>query len=161
MEELLSRLANCIERGKVNLQSPYPPDMKDQEGAVELTQKALQIGIKPDDILNNGLMKGMKVVGKKFRDNIIFVPDVLISAKAMSSAMMLLKKHFQSGSVKHIGSIALGTVSGDLHDIGKTLVGMVIEGGGWNVIDLGVDVSADTFLKAIEDSALIFIGISA
>ena len=161
MEELLLKLATCIEKGKVNLQSPFPPDMKGQEGAVELTQKALDIGIKPNEILNNGLMKGMKVIGEKFRDNIIFVPDVLISAKAMSSAMILLRPHFQSGDIRHKDSIALGTVTGDLHDIGKKLVGMVIEGGGWNVIDLGVDVSADKFIKAIEENSLKFIGMSA
>ncbi len=161
MNEILEKIAVCVERGKINAQSPYPPDMKGQDGAYELTKKALEEGVNPQDILNNGLMVGMGHIGVKFRDNKIFVPDVLIAAKAMKSAMELLKPFFQSGQVKHKGSIILGTVTGDLHDIGKNIVSMVIEGGGWNVIDLGVDAGADKFLNAIKEHKVNAVGLSA
>ena len=106
-------------------------------------------------------MIGMQHIGEKFRENKIFVPDVLISAKAMKAAMELLKPYFQSGKVKHKGSIVLGTVTGDLHDIGKNIVSMVIEGGGWKVIDLGVDTSADKFINAINEFQPNAVGLSA
>ena len=161
MNDILQKIALCIERGKINLKSPFPPDMKDQEGAIELTAKALQEGISAHSILNEALMAGMKVVGERFRDNKIFVPDVLIAAKAMKGSMELLKPYFLNGEIKHKGTIAMGTVRGDLHDIGKNIVSMVIEGGGWKVVDLGIDVSVEKFLSAIENESLNAIGISA
>ncbi|MCX6150950.1 MAG: corrinoid protein [Ignavibacteriales bacterium] len=161
MNELLEKISVCVERGKINAQSPYPPDLKGQDGAFELTKKALEIGLPPQSILNDGLMIGMKHIGEKFRENKIFVPDVLISAKAMKAAMELLKPYFQSGEVKHKGSIVLGTVTGDLHDIGKNIVSMVIEGGGWKVIDLGVDAGADKFINAINEFKVNAVGLSA
>jgi len=161
MHELLEKIALCVERGKINAQSPYPPDMKGQDGAYELTKKALEEGVNPQAILNDGLMIGMGKIGVKFRDNKVFVPDVLIAAKAMKSSMELLKPYFLSGQVKHKGSIVLGTVTGDLHDIGKNIVSMVIEGGGWKVIDLGVDAGADKFLNAINEHKVKAVGLSA
>ncbi len=161
MIELLTQIADCVERGKVDLNSKYPPDLAGKEGAYELTKKALDTGLKANDILNDGLMTGMNRVGVKFRDGKIFIPDVLIAAKAMKTSMELLKPYFISGEVKHKGSIILGTVAGDLHDIGKNLVSMVVQGGGWNVIDLGVDVSAEKFLNAANEGEANVIGLSA
>lgn len=158
---LLEQIAYCVERGKVNAQSPYPPDMKGEDGAVELTQKALDENIPAQQILNDGMMPGMNRVGIKFRENKIFVPDVLISAKAMNSAMELLKPYFASGEVKHKGTIVMGTVAGDLHDIGKNIVKMVVEGGGWKVIDLGVDSSPDKFVNAVKENDAKAVGLSA
>ncbi len=161
MSDVLKQIAHCVEFGKINKASPYPPDMKDQEGADELTKKALDRGIGASEILNDGLMPGMEKVGIKFRDNKIFVPQVLMSAKAMDSAMEHLKPYFQSGEVKRKGTFIIGTVAGDLHDIGKNLVAMIIEGAGWEVVDLGVDVKADKFVETIEKHPDAVIGLSA
>ncbi|KPK86156.1 MAG: cobalamin-binding protein [Bacteroides sp. SM23_62_1] len=161
MSETLEKIAHCIEFGKINKESPYPPDMKGQDGADEFTKEALEQGYSANDILQKGLIPGMEKVGLKFRENKIFVPQVLMSAKAMSTAMVHLKPYFQSGEVKRKGKFVIGTVAGDLHDIGKNLVSMMVEGAGWEVIDLGVDVSVDRFMKAVEDNPECVIGLSA
>jgi methanogenic corrinoid protein MtbC1 len=161
MNEILNKIAVCVEYGKINKVSPYPPNMKDQDGADELTKKALDEGIKPDEILEMALIPAMARVGEKFSKKEIYVPQMLMSAKAMSSAMLHLKPFFMSGETKRKGKFIIGTVSGDLHDIGKNLVAMMIEGGGWEVIDLGVDVGADKFLKAVDEHPNAVIGLSA
>ena len=161
MADLLEQLATCIERGKVNADSPYPPDMKGQDGADELAKRALDEGMPPDDILSKGLIVGMGSIGQKFSENKVFVPDLLMAAKAMSSAMVHLKPFFESGEAHHKGVFIVGTVQGDLHDIGKNLVAMVIEGGGWKVVDLGVDVSAEKFLDAVKENPGSVVGLSA
>ncbi len=161
MNELLSRLAECIEFGKINIASPYPPQMRGQEGADELTAAALTQGINPQDVLTLGLMPGMERVGLKFRENKVFVPQVLMSAKAMSTAMLHLKPHFLSGAAKQKGTFIIGTVMGDLHDIGKNLVGMMVEGNGYKVVDLGTDVSSDKFISAVKDYPGAVVGLSA
>jgi methanogenic corrinoid protein MtbC1 len=135
MSETLKQLATCVERGKINAASPYPPDMKGQDGADELTKKALDEGVPVTDILQKGLVIGMGVVGEKFRQNKVFVPEVLMAAKAMGTAMVHLKPFFDSGEVTRKGVFVIGTVSGDLHDIGKNLVAMIIEGAGFEVVD--------------------------
>jgi methanogenic corrinoid protein MtbC1 len=160
MENILERLTICVESGKINKTSPYPPDMKDQDGADELAKRALEAGIKPDEILNS-LIPAMAVVGNRFGRKEIYVPQMLMAAKAMNAAMLHLKPFFLSGETKRKGKFIIGTVSGDLHDIGKNLVAMMIEGGGWEVIDLGVDVGTDKFLKAIGENPGAVIGLSA
>lgn len=161
MNEILNKIAHCVEFGKINKSSPYPPDMKGQDGADELTKNALDEGIKPDEILENALIPAMANVGNKFSRKEIYVPQMLMSAKAMNSAMAHLKPFFQSGETKRKGKFIIGTVSGDLHDIGKNLVAMMIEGGGWEVIDLGVDVSSDKFMKALDENPDAIVGLSA
>ncbi|HNX57182.1 MAG TPA: corrinoid protein [Prolixibacteraceae bacterium] len=161
MEELLSKLAECVEFGKINVASPYPPQMKGQEGADEITRKALEQGVHPQDILMKGLMPGMERIGVKFRENKVFVPQVLMSAKAMSTAMIHLKPHFLSGAAKQKGTFIIGTVLGDLHDIGKNLVSMMVEGNGYKVIDLGTDVGSDKFIAAVEENPGAVVGLSA
>ena len=161
MQELLSKLSECIEFGKINLDSPYPPQLKGQEGADEITRKALEEGIAPQDILTSGLMPGMEKVGIKFRENKIFVPQVLMAARAMSVAMLHLKPFFISGAVKQKGTFILGTVSGDLHDIGKNLVSMMLEGNGYKVVDLGTDVGSDKFISALKENPGATVGLSA
>ena len=161
MEDFLQKLAQCVENGKINKSSPYPPNMKDQDGADELAKRALEEGVKPDEILENALIPAMAKVGNKFSRKEIYVPQMLMAAKAMSSAMVHLKPFFQSGETKRKGKFIIGTVSGDLHDIGKNLVAMMIEGGGWEVIDLGVDVGAEKFLKALDENPNAIIGLSA
>jgi len=161
MENILEKLAYCVENGKINKTSPYPPSMKDQDGADELAKKALESGIKPDEILENALIIAMAKVGDRFTKKEIYVPQMLMAAKAMNSAMAHLKPFFQSGETKRKGKFIIGTVSGDLHDIGKNLVAMMIEGGGWEVIDLGVDVGAEKFLHALNENPDAVVGLSA
>ncbi|MDP2365515.1 MAG: corrinoid protein [Ignavibacteria bacterium] len=161
MTDYLEQLSYCIEKGRVNKDSTYPPDMKGLPGAVELTEKALQNQILPYDVLNLGLLPGMKIVGDKFKEGKIFLPEVLISAKAMSRAMELLKPYFQSGEINYKGKVIMGTVAGDLHDIGKNIVKMVLEGGGWQVLDLGTNVNAEKFIEAIKTNFAKVVGLSA
>ncbi len=161
MEELLNKIAHCVEFGKINKTSPYPPDMKGQEGADELTKQAIDEGISATDILSKGLIIGMEKIGVKFRANQVFVPQVLMSAKAMHTAMGHLKPFFLSGEVKQKGKFIIGTVAGDLHDIGKNLVSMMVQGNGFEVIDLGTDVSTQKFIDAIKNNPGSFVGLSA
>ena len=106
-------------------------------------------------------MVGMEKVGIKFRENKVFVPQILMSAKAMNTAMVHLKPFFLSGEVKQKGTFIIGTVEGDLHDIGKNLVSMMVEGNGWKVVDLGTDVKADQFVEAVKENENAFVGLSA
>jgi len=161
MTELLEKLSVCVEFGKIDIKSPYPPAMKDQEGAFELTKSALESGISPGEILEEALIPAMSRVGQKFSRNEIFVPQMLMSAKAMSSSMMHLKPYYLNGQAKRRGVFIIGTVTGDLHDIGKNLVAMMIEGAGWEIIDLGVDVSADKCMQAADKYPGAVIGLSA
>jgi len=161
MSELLSKISDCIEFGKINKAAPFPPQMKGQDGADELTRQALDEGLSAQRILTEGLMVGMEKVGIKFRENKVFVPQVLMSAKAMSTAMIHLKPYFLSGEVKEKGTFIIGTVEGDLHDIGKNLVSMMVEGSGWKVVDLGTDVKAEQFVAALKENKNAFVGLSA
>lgn len=161
MENLLEKLLVAVESGKVDKKSPYPPQLKDQDGAYELAGKALELGYKPDELLENALIPAMSNVGNRFNRKEIYVPQMLMSAKAMSGAMIHLKPFFQSGETKRKGTFIIGTVTGDLHDIGKNLVSMMIEGGGWEVIDLGVDVGSEKFIKAVDENPDAVIGLSA
>jgi methanogenic corrinoid protein MtbC1 len=161
MHEILEKLTTSVEFGKINKNTPFPPDMKGQDGADELTKNALEAGISPSDILNNALIVGMDRVGKKFSEHKVFVPQMLLSAKAMAAAMVHMKPFFQSGDIKRKGIFVIGTVTGDLHDIGKNLVSMMVEGSGWEVKDLGVDVKTDRFLDAIKENPGCFLGLSS
>ena len=161
MDPILEKLGEAVEFGKVDKNSPYPPQMKGQDGADELAKNALDSGVKPTSILTDALVPAMDRVGMKFSENKIFVPQMLMSAKAMGAAMNHLKPFFQSGDVKTKGTFIIGTVKGDLHDIGKNLVAMMVEGGGWSIVDLGVDVNEDTFNQALNDNPGAFIGLSA
>ena len=161
METLLAKLGEAVENGKVDKNSPYPPQMKGQDGADELAKEAIDTGVDPTSILTDALVPAMDRVGQKFSENKIFVPQMLMSAKAMGAAMNHLKPFFQSGDVKTKGTFIIGTVKGDLHDIGKNLVAMMVEGGGWTIIDLGVDVNEDTFNQTISDNPGAVVGLSA
>jgi methanogenic corrinoid protein MtbC1 len=160
MSELIDRIGICVERGKVNIASPFPNDMKGQEGADELTHQALDAGIKPDEILQV-CNAGMQRIGERFSRNEVFVPELLMAAKAMHAVMAHLKPFFKTGTVKAKGKFVIGTVAGDLHDIGKNLVAMVVEGNGWEVIDLGVDVKTPKLLDTIKAHPGCAVGLSA
>jgi len=161
VNELLEQLSMCIERGKVNEKSPFPPDLKGQVGADELTKKALDEGVEASSILNDSLMIGMGKIGDKFESGKAFIPDMLIAAKAMNAAMVHLKPFFESGEVELKGDFIIGTVSGDLHDIGKNIVRMVLTGSGWNVIDLGTDVKPEKFVETLKEYPKALVGMSA
>ncbi|HOY52551.1 MAG TPA: corrinoid protein [Prolixibacteraceae bacterium] len=161
MTELLQKLSECVEFGKINQASPFPPQMKGQVGADELTRQLLDQGASPQDVLTLGLMPGMERVGVKFRENKVFVPQVLMSAKAMNTAMVHLKPYFLTGEARQKGTFVIGTVEGDLHDIGKNLVSMMVEGNGWKVVDLGVDVKPERFIEVLREHPGAYVGLSA
>ena len=115
-----------------------------------LVENALAEGIDPAVILNEGMIGAMAVVGEKFKNNEIFVPEMLIAARAMKKGVEILQPQLQKQGVEPIGTIILGTVAGDLHDIGKNLVGMMLEGAGFKVLDLGVDVPAEKFIEVMK-----------
>jgi corrinoid protein of di/trimethylamine methyltransferase len=119
----------------------------------ELVAQAVEEGIKPEQILNEGLLAGMNIVGEKFKNNEIYVPEVLVAARAMNMGVQIIKPLLAADGVQATGKVCIGTVQGDLHDIGKNLVKMMMEGKGLEVVDLGTDVSPETFVQtAIEQN---------
>ena len=127
----------------------------------ELVQQAIDEGLPAKDILEQGLLSGMTIIGEKFKNNEVFVPEVLIAARAMNAGITILKPHLVSAGVESKGTAVIGTVRGDLHDIGKNLVKMMMEGRGLKVIDLGVNVPAEKYLEAARDSGAQIIACSA
>ena len=122
----------------------------------ELVQQAVDEGISPETVLREGLLPGMSIIGEKFKNNEVYVPEVLVAARAMNMGAQVLKPYLEQAGVKAVGRVCIGTVQGDLHDIGKNLVKMMLEGKGLEVIDLGVDVAPETFVNtAIEQNCQI------
>jgi len=132
----------------------------DEASVGELTQKAVSEGIAPAEILDNALVAGMNVVGEKFKNNEVFIPEVLVSARAMKAGMGIVRPLLAEANIEPRGNIVVGTVKGDLHDIGKNIVGMLLEGAGYEVTDLGTDVSVEQFMEVVEKGANV-IGLSA
>jgi len=157
---LLQQIAESVVKGRTDIRSPYPPELAGQESADELTRRALETGIPPGDVLTLGLVAGMKTIGDRFRDGEIFLPEVLMAARALDAGFEHLKPLLRSGAIKPRGTIVIGTVAGDLHDIGKRIVSLFFEGGGWNVVDLGVDVPVARFAQAIEQHHPMAVGLS-
>jgi 5-methyltetrahydrofolate--homocysteine methyltransferase len=133
----------------------------DAPGVKQLTQQALDEGVSAGDVLNGGLMPGMQKVGIEFRDGILFVPEVLVAARAMHAGIDVLKPLLAAGEAAGRGKAVIGTVKGDLHDVGKNLVGVMLQGGGFEVVDLGVDVSAQKFVDAVKAQQPKVVGLSA
>ncbi len=133
----------------------------DDEGVAELTKIAVEQNINPKKILDEGLIAGMNIVGELFRKHDIFLPEVLLSARAMYAGMNLLKPLFIKEGIPHLGKIVIGTVQGDLHDLGKNLVGIMLKGAGIEVIDLGKDVPPIKFIETAEKENASLIGMSA
>ena len=127
----------------------------------EKVKEALSLGVAPGEILNQGMIAAMAEVGRRFEEGDFFVPEMLIAARAMQSGMALLKPHLQEGDVKTAGRVAIGTVKGDLHDIGKNLVAMMLEGAGFEIIDLGTDVTPEKFVEAVKNQSANVIAMSA
>ena len=122
----------------------------DQSAAVEITKAALEEGTPAKSVLNDGLIAGMDVIGARFKKNEVYIPEVLIAARAMKMAMEILEPELVKAGVQPIGKCLIGTVQGDLHDIGKNLVAMMLKGAGFEVIDLGVDVAPDKFVEQVK-----------
>ena len=144
----LQAIANCVINGKAQ-------ETKD------LVQAALDEGAPVDEVLNQGLVAGMDVVGAKFKANEFYVPEVLIAARAMKWGMEILEPKLKEAGVEPVGSVAIGTVKGDLHDIGKNLVDMMLKGAGFNVVDLGIDVAPEKFVAAAKEQGCSVVGLSA
>ena len=144
----LESLATNLINGKAN-------DVK------ELMNQAISEGLEPREILNNGLLVGMAEVGRRFKNNEFYVPEVLIAARAMKGGMGILKPLLAKTGVEPIAKVAVGTVKGDLHDIGKNLVCMMLEGGGFEVVDLGVDVTPEKYIECVKNDGVGVIGMSA
>jgi 5-methyltetrahydrofolate--homocysteine methyltransferase len=145
-----------------NIQSIIDSLIKgDPNKVAEFTQKAIDENHDTKDILDNGLIAGMAVIGKRFKAHDIFLPDVLLAAKAMYAGLDLLKPLLLSEGISMIGKVVIGTVQGDLHDIGKNLIGIMLEGAGFEVIDLGSDVAPEKFLEAAIENKAEIIGMSA
>jgi 5-methyltetrahydrofolate--homocysteine methyltransferase len=146
---------------KMDLKQLYQHVIDGEASEVEAgVQTALDAGINPNTILNEALIAAMDEVGRRFEEGDFFVPEMLIAARAMQAGLRLLKPHLVAGETKTVGKVAIGTVKGDLHDIGKNLVAMMLEGAGFEVHDLGVDVTPDAFVKAAQEGVEI-IGMSA
>ena len=136
-------------------------DAQSISGATGDVKKAIAQGLTPGEILENGLLAGLSRVGVKFKAGEVFIPEVLISARALHKSMDILRPLMTREDVKHRGRIVLGTVKGDLHDIGKNLVGIMLEGAGLEVIDLGINVPSEKFVEAAKENAPEIVGLSA
>jgi len=132
----------------------------DQSTAVEITKTALAEGTSPKSVLEEGLIAGMNVIGGRFKKNEIYIPEVLIAARAMKMAMEVLEPELIKAGVKPVGKFMIGTVKGDLHDIGKNLVAMMLKGAGFEVIDLGIDIGPDKFVEKAKATGIQLIGMS-
>lgn len=127
----------------------------------EFVQQALSQNISAEDILNNGLVAGMNVVSEKFKNNEFFIPEVLVSARAMHAGLDILKPLLAEANVKAKGKVVIGTVKGDLHDIGKNIVGMMLQGAGYEIVDLGADVPKEKFVEFTKKEEAQVVGMSA
>ena len=145
---ILEELSQLLQKGKV-------------KNVVGLVTQALEEGVSPEEILNDGLLKGMSEVGVKFKNNQVYVPEVLIAARALNKGLEVLKPRLVEAGTKPIGKVVIGTVQGDLHDIGKNLVSMMMVGAGLEVVDLGVDVSAEKFVAAVREHRPNIVAMSA
>ncbi|NOR21126.1 MAG: cobalamin-binding protein [Candidatus Aminicenantes bacterium] len=133
----------------------------DSVSVKELTKTALSQKIAAEEILNNGLVKGMDVIGIKFKNNEVFIPEVLIATRAMKAGMDIIRPFLTNERVKPKAKIVMGTIKGDLHDIGKKIVGMMLEREGYEIVDIGIDVPKEKFIKAIKKENPDIIGMSA
>jgi len=133
----------------------------DQKTAADITQAALDEGMAPKAVLEDGLIAGMNIIGVRFKANEVYIPEVLIAARAMKMAMEILEPKLAEAGVEPVGRALVGTVQGDLHDIGKNLVGMMLKGAGFDVIDCGVDVSAEKFIEEAKSKNADIVGLSA
>ena len=146
--DILNEISECMQRG-------------DDAKTAELTQQAIDAGMTASQILNEGVLSGMAIVGRKMGAHEIFLPEVLLAARAMSAGVDLLKPLLVAEDVQSSGKVVLGTMKGDMHDIGKNLVGIMLEGAGYEIVDLGTDVPPERFVEAAESEKASVVGLSA
>ena len=146
--DILHELSECMQRG-------------DDAKTAELTQQAIDAGMTASQILNEGLLSGMAIIGKKMGAHEIFLPEVLLAARAMGAGVTLLKPLMVAEDVKSAGKVVLGTMKGDMHDIGKNLVGIMLQGAGFEIVDLGTDVPPERFVEVAESEKACVVGLSA
>jgi 5-methyltetrahydrofolate--homocysteine methyltransferase len=161
-EDLISQIMENVVQGRVTKDDEgLDEGMVGQPGVSELVQEAIASGIKIEDIINEGLTKGMDVVGQKFEAKEYFIPDMLASAEAVGAGMEILEPHLIKSGLKSKGKIIVATVKGDLHDIGKNIVSILLRGAGYTVKDLGNDVDTQTVIDAVREEKPQFVGLSA
>ncbi len=158
---LLQRISETVQAGKTNSETDIPRGSKGKPGVVELVQEALASGLSGERILDEALLAGMRSLGSKFAANEVFIPEVLIAARAMQAGFVELKDCFSGGEMPTRGVFVIGTVQGDLHDIGKNLVAIILEGAGWEIKDLGTDCAPEVFLEALGQYPGCVVGLSA
>jgi len=146
--EIIRNISSELQKGKAKI-------------VKELVQQAIDQGIDPKVILNDGLLAGMSIIGEKFKKDEVFVPEVLVAARAMNAGIAILEPKLIEVGNKAVGKVVIGTVKGDLHDIGKNLVIMMLKGAGFEIIDLGIDVEAEEFVNKAEEVGADFICMSA
>lgn len=151
MENQLSNIANKLDSGDPQQMMEVPDDVL----------AAIEKGATAKEILGKGILSGMEKLGQKFKRNEVFIPEVLLAAKSVNAALEILRPLMKSENIKPLGKIVLGTVKGDLHDIGKHLVGILLEGSGWDVIDIGINVAAERFVEAAKEHQADIVGLSA
>ncbi len=148
MSSVLQDMSDALQKGRAKLVQQY-------------VEQAIAEGVSARQILSDGLLLGMGIIGEKFKKNEVFVPEVLVAARAMNAGTAMLKPLLTEEGVKAVGKVVIGTVAGDLHDIGKNLVRLMMEGKGFEVIDLGVDVSAEKFVETVKETGSQIVGVSA
>ena len=161
VSELLNKIMSNVIEGREDKDAPFPEGKVGELGVKELTQQAVEQKIDVNEIINKGLLPGMKVVGEKFETGEYFLPDLLIAAKSLQAGMEVLKPLLVKSKVKSLGKAAVGTVKGDIHDMGKTLVKLMFEGAGFEVIDLGIDVPKEKFINVVKEEKVQLLGMSS
>lgn len=158
---LLEQIARCVQTGKLDANTDIPRGSRGRPGVVELVREALERGLPAKAVLDDGLLAGLNVVGRRFAAGEVFIPEVLVAARAMKAGVELLRPHLTAGDTQPRGEFIIGTVRGDLHDIGKNLVAIMLEGAGWRVHDLGVDCPPERFVEALRAHPGAAVGLSA
>ena len=158
---LVEEIKELVVSGHINEESKYPPDYAGKPGVVEKVSAAVDQKISIEDILKNGLIAGMDIVGDKFSKGEYFVPEMMFSAKAMKAGLQIIRPFMVDETAFSAGKVIIGSIQGDLHDIGKNLVAMMLEGAGFEVIDLGVNTTPEKFLASAKENPEAIIGMSA
>ena len=158
---LIEEIRELVIRGHIDVNAKYPPDLKGEPGVREKVQQALDEKVAVQDILRRALISGMDVVGQRFSEGEYFVPEMLMSAKAMKGGLEILHPLMVGEASMSLGTVIMGTVKGDMHDIGKNLVSMMLEGAGFEVIDIGINTPPEKFIEAAKGKPEAIIGLSA
>lgn len=158
---LLEEIRECVVKGHIDINSQHPTEMKNLPGVKELVESAIQDKKDVSMVLKEGLIAGMEIVGKKYSNGEYFVPEMILSAQSMKAGLKVLEPYLSEKISRGEGTVILGTVKGDRHDIGKNLAAIMLEGGGFRVIDLGIDTPVESFVQRAKEYPDAVIGMSA